>query len=57
MPTHHSQAARLTILALSALLTSTCALADKGGKHGHGNKHGDDDRAGPADGDGAETAI
>ncbi len=46
MPTHNSQATRLTILALSALLTSTCALADKGGKHGHGNKHGDDDRAG-----------
>ena len=33
---------RLTVLALSAILTSTCVFADKGDKgekHGHGNKH------------------
>ena len=44
--------ARLAVLALSAMLASTCAIADKGdkdekgGKHGHGNKHEhrDDDR-------------
>ena len=34
--------ARLAALALSTLLASTCAFADKGDKgekHGHGNKH------------------
>lgn len=36
--------ASLTILALTALLTSTCALADKGSKHGHGNKLDGQDR-------------
>ena len=44
--------ARLAVLAFSALLASTSAIADKGdkgdkgGKHGHGNKHEqrDDDR-------------
>ena len=44
--------ARLAMLALSVLLASTTAIADKGdkgekgGKHGHGNKHEqrDDDR-------------
>ncbi len=47
-----STPARLAVLALGALLASTCAIADKGdkddkgGKHGHGNKHEhrDDDR-------------
>ena len=37
-----STPARLAALALTALLASTCAIADKGdkdGKHGHGNKH------------------
>lgn len=44
--------ARLAVLTLSAMLASTCVIADKGdkdengGKHGHGNKHEhrDDDR-------------
>ena len=47
-----STPARLAVLALGALLASTCAIADKGdkddkgSKHGHGNKHEhrDDDR-------------
>ena len=44
-----STPARLAALALTALLASPCAIADKGdkgSKHGHGNKHEqrDDDR-------------
>ena len=39
MKTRTSTIARLAVLSLGALLASTSVLADKGGKHGHGNKH------------------
>lgn len=44
MKTRNSITTRLVVLGLSALLASTCALADKGGKHGHKHEDRDDDR-------------
>jgi Ni/Co efflux regulator RcnB len=44
MKTAVSTTARLAALGLSALLASTCVLADKGGKHGQGNKHENEDQ-------------
>jgi len=46
MKKRNLQATSLIILALTAFLTSTCVLADKGGKHGNGNKHDDQGRDG-----------
>jgi hypothetical protein len=39
MKTRNPTIARLAALGLGALLASPGVLADKGGKHGHGNKH------------------
>ena len=43
MKPNTSLISRLAVLTLSAMLASTSALADKGGKHVHGNKHEDQD--------------